>query len=206
MAKKKDVKKKEVQQVIVKPMRRATIEVGIRGISSLVLKQWSRRSIAAIERKHAGDKTKVREPRDPEAESQDATYRLSDNCVGFPAVAFKKAMVEATDKDLGLPKTLVRRGLFVVPDEGMLVAIKTPGVKMRQDTVRVGVKQADLRYRPEMTEWGASLRIEYDQDILTAESVINLLNRAGFGVGVGEYRPEKNGVWGRFEVVGTDDD
>lgn len=195
----------KLKQVLVKPMRQAVITVEIKGISSLVLKQWSRPSIEAMERTHAGDKTKDRSPRDPEAESAAATYRLSDNRVGIKATAFKKAMVEATDKALGLPKTLVRRGLFVQPDEGMLVAIKTPGVEMRQDTVRVGMKGADLRYRPEMTEWGATLRIEYDQDILTAESVVNLLNRAGFGVGVGEYRPEKNGLWGRFRVVGSDD-
>jgi hypothetical protein len=181
----------------------ASIELRVQGTSPLVMHKWSEKAKAQMRRKHAGDKSKNRDVRDPEAECESATYRLSDERVGIPAVAFKKAMITATDKDMGLPKTLVRKGLFIHADESDLIAIETPGVKMREDVVRVGMGSTDLRYRPEFREWGATLRLDFDQDLLTAESVVNLLNRAGFGVGIGENRPEKGGDWGRFEVVGT---
>ena len=56
-----------------------------------------------------------------------------------------------------------------------------------------------------MREWEADLTVEFDADTITAESVVNLLDRAGRQVGVGEGRPfskNSNGQgWGTFSVV-----
>jgi hypothetical protein len=191
------------EHITVRPLRMASIELRVEGTSPLVMHKWSEKAKAQMRRKHAGDKSKNRAVRDPEMECEAATYRLSDERVGIPAVAFKKAMITATDQGLGLPKTLVRKGLFIHADESDLIAIETPGAKMREDVVRVGMGATDLRYRPEFREWGATLRLDFDQDLLTAEAVVNLLNRAGFGVGIGENRPEKGGDWGRFAVEGS---
>ena len=37
-------------------------------------------------------------------------------------------------------------------------------------------------------------------DDIPVESLINLINRAGFGVGIQEMRPEKGGTYGRFKI------
>ena len=72
---------------------------------------------------------------------------------------------------------------------------------MRCDTVRVGPsKVADLRYRAEFTEWSCTITIMYNYCVLTPAQIINLLNIAGFGVGIGEWRPERNGQFGLFRV------
>jgi hypothetical protein len=197
-------KTEEVEQITIKPPRRKIIDIEIRGTSPLVMHKWDEKAKEQMRRKHAGDKTKNRDVRDPEAECEAATYRLSDGRVGFPVTAFKGAMINAAHKDLGLPKTLVKSGLFIHSDEDDLVWVDTPTEKMREDVVRVGQGSTDLRYRPQFSEWRVKLRMEYDEDLLTANALVNLLNRAGFGVGVGEYRPEKGGDWGRFEVVGTE--
>jgi len=199
----KNKKEDKVEQVTLKPLRRKIIEVKIRGTSQLVMHKWDEKAKEQMRRKHAGDKSKNRDVRDPEAECEAATYRLSDDRIGFPVVAFKAAMINATHKDLGLPKTLVKAGLFIHAEEGDLVWIDTPTSKMREDVVRVGQGSTDLRYRPQFSDWCVTLRMEYDEDLLTANALVNLLNRAGFGVGIGEYRPERGGDWGRFEVVGT---
>ena len=39
--------------------------------------------------------------------------------------------------------------------------------------------------------------------MLTTDDIINLMNRAGFGVGLCEMRPEKGKEFGRFEVDTT---
>ena len=37
-------------------------------------------------------------------------------------------------------------------------------------------------------------------NVLSVEQIINLFNVAGFGIGVGEWRPEKDGSYGLFHV------
>lgn len=69
---------------------------------------------------------------------------------------------------------------------------------MREDFVRVGSGAVDLRYRPEFREWRCIFHCEYDADLLRKDDVKNLVDKAGFGVGVGEWRPEKGGDYGRF--------
>ena len=72
--------------------------------------------------------------------------------------------------------------------------------RMRMDMVRIGMqKTPDVRFRPEFVEWSATLRIEYNTDVLTEEIIGNLLYRAGLTVGIGEGRADLG--WGRFEIV-----
>jgi len=74
---------------------------------------------------------------------------------------------------------------------------------MREDTVRVGMGTADLRYRPEFKEWAVNLIIRLNTRSMTLEQLIHLFNQAGFSVGVGEWRPEKDGRNGMFHVAGV---
>lgn len=71
---------------------------------------------------------------------------------------------------------------------------------MREDIVRIGQGSTDLRYRPEFRNWSMIIRMEFDSMSLTQNTILNLVQRAGFGVGLGERRPEKGGEYGRFQV------
>ena len=43
--------------------------------------------------------------------------------------------------------------------------------------------------------------IRYDADKITPEQIANLLNHGGQTIGVGEWRPQKNGTLGMFHVA-----
>jgi len=73
---------------------------------------------------------------------------------------------------------------------------------MREDMVRVGMGTADIRYRAEYRDWSALLRIEFVPSIIDLESVVALVDAGGTN-GVGEWRPEKSGSYGTYEVVGS---
>lgn len=75
-------------------------------------------------------------------------------------------------------------------------------ISMRRDVVRLaGIdKPADLRYRGQATNWSMEFMIKFNADVLAPEWVLNLLNTAGFACGLGEWRPERNGASGTFEV------
>lgn len=67
--------------------------------------------------------------------------------------------------------------------------------------VRIALGTADIRYRGEFREWSADLAIRFNASVLSAEQITNLFNMAGFGVGVGEWRPERSGSFGMFHVA-----
>ena len=163
--------------------------------------------------------TKGREPKDPQGEYVASLYWLdkSGNEIsangdpakhrtgfGIKSLAFKKAMVRAGKESLGMNMTFTRTAFHI---SGEFVRIMTgdfkkPAIpKMREDVCPLPKGGADLRYRGEFLDWGAELNIRYNAAVISAEQIINLLIYAGFGVGVCEHRPEKNGNWGMFQVA-----
>jgi hypothetical protein len=45
------------------------------------------------------------------------------------------------------------------------------------------------------------LTIEYNESgSMTLEQIINCINAGGYSTGIGEWRPEKDGIFGRFHV------
>ncbi len=181
-----------------------TMEVPIRGTSPLIVHNWSEKSKKEMRDKQQKKATKAREARDPDAEYKATLYYHPDSPImepgkdaiyAFKSIAFKLSMVRAA-KILGIPMTETRL-LFMIPGE----FVKIDGEpRKREDMVRLNGKTADLRYRAEFPEWKTVLPFSYERDLISAEQIINLVIRAGFSVGVGEWRPECDGDFGCFEI------
>lgn len=176
--------------------------VTVRGISSLIINAWSQKAITQIEEKQQKKDTKgVKAPRDPHAEFDACFYRNEDGEYCFPASGFKKAMVSAAtsiDDKVNFPKTKIRQAVFVEGD--LLPIIYEHEPNMRSDPVRLQGGTATIRYRPEFVKWSVNLDLTYNASVLSLQQLVDLINLAGFAVGVGEWRPEKDGSHGRFEV------
>ena len=130
-------------------------------------------------------------------EYEESLYRMPDGSgYGFPAVAFKSAAVDACSHVDGLTKVQARGAFHIIGD--MIRIDGTP--HMREDMVRVGMGTADLRYRGEFTEWAVELEIRYNANVLSEAQIRNLFNVGGFAIGVGEWRPQRDGSWGMFHV------
>ena len=116
---------------------------------------------------------------------------------GFPTIAFKAAAVDACSHVEGMTK-VAARGAFHI--DGDLVAIEGIPVP-REDMVRIGMGVADIRYRAEFRTWRVKLTIQYNANVISVEQIVNLFETAGFAIGVGEHRPQRDGQWGRFHVA-----
>lgn len=185
----------------IKPIQQKRMTVRIVGTSPLQQHQWDEKAKRMMREKQAGKKSKDREVRDPQAEFEAATYRTAKGKYGFPGMALKRAIIAAAHKDLGIEKTMVRKALFLhIDDPGGIIEMDCKPPRMREDMMRVGMGSVDLRYRPEFEEWAATVDIEFDSELLTDQDVITLIDRAGFGVGIGEGRPEVGRDFGRFKV------
>ena len=74
---------------------------------------------------------------------------------------------------------------------------------MREDTVMVGgmSRVADLRYRGQFDVWEIPLIMQYNKNgKYTREQLLNIINAGGFAVGIGEWRPEKDGQYGMYRL------
>ena len=67
--------------------------------------------------------------------------------------------------------------------------------------VKIAMGTADIRYRGEFKEWKASFILRYNANVIGPEQILNLFNTAGFAIGVGEWRPQRDGSFGMFHVA-----
>ena len=172
------------------------IEIRIRGTAPLICHKWSDKAKKEMLARSTKKADKGRPAKDPEQEYRDSLYVMPDGSYGFPAIAFKAAMVRA-GKYVNLPMTFTRGAFHINGD--LIKIIGTP--HMREDMVRIPMGGADNRFRGEFTEWEVDLPIVYFATAISAEQLVNLLMIAGFSVGIGEWRPEKDGQYGTFTIV-----
>ena len=174
---------------------RATLTLA--GDSPLICHAWSDKAKKMMLDKQMKKAKAGKEAKDPEQDFYDSLCPHPDGGYGFPVVGFKASAVSACRYVDGLPMT-VARGAFHV--NGELAKIEGSEPTMREDMVRVGMGTADIRYRGQFDPWTVKLDLVYNPQALSLEQIVNLFNIAGFGVGIGEWRPEKDGQYGRFHV------
>lgn len=183
--------------ITLPPMSLQTIKLTVIGDSALICHAWSAKAKKQMLDKQMKKAVEKKAAKSPEQDYEDSLYRYPGGGFGFPAVGFKSAMVSACRFAEGVKMTELRGALHII---GELVKIHGEP-RPREDMVRVGMGVADIRYRAEFPEWRAQLTITFNTSVISAEQIANLLNIAGFGVGVGEWRPERNGSFGRFHVA-----
>lgn len=199
----------ETIAIDIPQMKIATIVIRLIGDAPLVVHAWSDKAKKMMLDKQMKKGATAKEAKDPWRDYVDSLYwiskkpaRVTEDSIkaakfGFPAVGFKRAAVDACSHVSNITKVLAR-GAFHI--EGDVIEIKgTPN--MREDMVRIAMGTADIRYRGEFKTWSVALTIRYNTGTLSAEQIVNLFNTAGFAIGVGENRPQKNGSWGLFHVA-----
>lgn len=136
-----------------------------------------------------------------------------DGIIVIPAMAFKYSIDEAA-----------KRLQIQIPGKGKTQYTKyiEAGVAVQKD-VPLGIKFDDIqgetiwahpdgkrgsgkrvrRTFPLIPEWKGTLEIMVFDETVTDEILERVLESAGVFVGVGRFRPEKQGYFGRWRVVGT---
>lgn len=187
-----------------------TLLVPLTGTAPLIVHNFSDKSKRMMLEAQQGKKA-VKQPRDPQSEYDAAFYRIAReddvDGYGFPVTAFKAATVGAgrfygkSVKMTELRQFIFMRGVLTKADPQQLFEI-TGEPHMREDIVRLGGmgRSADLRYRPEFTQWSTVLTVTYVTSSLAKSSVLSLIDAGGLGIGVGEWRPEKRGEFGTYQI------
>lgn len=188
-------------------IKRETAHIEIKGTAPLIVHRWSEKAKEMMLNAQQGKKM-PKQLKDPAADYEASMYRLVDGGHGFPVMGFKAATVKGGGRLFGksVKMTELRQLFTFLPDGDCIDGTQLVRIKgeptMREDMVRVGMGTADIRYRAEYRDWSAILRIEFVPSVIDLDSVVALVDAGGTN-GVGEWRPEKSGSYGTYEVVGA---
>jgi hypothetical protein len=193
------MKKPQTENVAIElpPIDLRSMTITLVGDSPLICHAWSEKAKKAMRDKHQKKAKTAKEVRNPEAEFKASLYHMPGGKYGFPAIGLKASAISAARFVDGLKMTVLR-GAFHIDTELVQIQGKP---EMREDMVTVGMGSADLRYRGEFKKWRIEADIRFNAAVISPEQITHLFNVGGFGVGIGEWRPERNGSSGRFHVA-----
>lgn len=191
------------------------------GDSPLIVHAWSAKAKHEMLSKQMKATTDSKPIRDPKQDFMDSVYKMTDGSYGFPLMAFKKSILGAAHKDKGIAKTVVQAALRLEGEwvraytafsdaicDMPVVRIYGSEPEMREDMVRVGAgmnKTASLAYRAQFKYWAVNLRGRVNPKIIPLAALSFLINEAGYTTGVGDWRNEKDGLFGAFHLAGSDE-
>lgn len=190
--------KQKAAMIYIPPLKRGAVRVTVRGMSDLIVSRWSEKAKTEMAETQSKAAKKAKEKRNPEKEFEAAKYKDAEGRDCILAVAIKKAIVNAARNLDNVKMTELRQQIFV---RGERVPIVYEKCVMREDMVRLKNGNPDLRYRPSYQGWSATFEVEWDAGKLEINQVLHFLQIAGFSVGIHEWRPERSGDFGRFELL-----
>lgn len=189
----------KLRSFVIPPKREASLCVEIGG-ESLIQNAFSQKAIEQMLRKHMGLSVQ-KEKKVPSKVIEAAIIRNVDDVVSMPVVAPKAAMLTASGalKTFEKKKTQLKHTLFI---QGHSLPVVFEKMIPRMDMVRTSgmSRTPDVRFRPEFRNWKIRMIIVYSDTLYEVETILDLLNRAG-SVGIGEWRPEKMGTHGTFQIT-----
>lgn len=146
----------------------------------------------------------------PREQAELACYRDNGDLCYFPGQAISRMLREAggSHKMKGSRKSVkyIVPAAVIVPEEVIHIcdltgkAVKDFEVDSRPVTIPA-TKGRIMRHRPRWDVWTAKFVLEIDDTVLPTELIHQLLEEGGRRIGVGDFRPEKGGPFGRFEIL-----
>lgn len=211
----------KTELITIKPIEMNTVEITLRGDTPLIMHAWSEKAkrmmLDAQQGKSKGKQKELKNPIDdfinsmywltpmPKESTEEAFEEAISNGAkfGFPVTAFKQAAISAAYRMGWVKDKMGLRGAFFIEsDYGDMLEIKSDPPIMREDMVKIGMGTADIRYRGEFRNWSTTFRLKYNVNgPFSLENIINIINAGGILCGIGEWRPERDGDFGRYSIV-----
>lgn len=175
------------------------VQVKISGTTPLIVNRFHE---DAQEEASSGVHSRRERP-GPEDDARDRLYQNDDGPY-FPAENVRRAIIAAAARTkIGRRSatTDVAAALFVLP---FALPIAGDWHVDSRPVVIPATKGRILRHRPMFDEWAISLTLQIETELIDAKTIRKILDDAGNYVGIGDYRPERKGPFGRFRVDSWD--
>jgi len=159
------------------------------GVTPLICNSFSKKAQEEMLKQHQKKTTKGgKPPKDVQELFEHSLYHIEGGGFAFRTTALKSSAVSASPYE-GIKWGLVKGGFHIF---GEFVRINGKP-KKRQDWVRNANGAPDIRIRSQFWPWSIDVLATYVDVMISPAQIMKLYNRAGFAVGLGDWRPEKSG-------------
>lgn len=187
------------------------LQIEITGITPLLMNKCDEASLGGtkqvLEMKERG------EPRD---EADKTKYADEEGYLYIPGMNLFSCMIDAgTFIKVGRSKLSTQKSSLVPAylglNEERLLLLNKDGKKTKnfevdsRPVVIPATKGRIMRHRARVDEWRLKFEIEYDKDEISSKLIRQLIDAAGKKVGLGDFRPSRRGMFGKFVVTNWKD-
>lgn len=179
-----------------------TVNVEIQGTSALLINRFG--EVAELPGKSMKGKKDYGTPR---SQAEKTAYYDEDTKLLWVPSSWVSGTVKSVASDYKLTGTRksvksVSGGAVVPLEEKCYFKERYKLSDIEIDSRPVVIQRARImRSRARLEKWSITLALQIDDEILDLETVHNILNDAGRRAGIGDYRPQKGGPFGRFIVT-----
>ena len=174
------------------------IEVEVTGISPLLQHRYPLED--------SGSQSTVRNKKQKTDDVEKSLYRLPDGTIYQPSIHFISSMKKAGSR-FQIPgqgkatyRNLIGSGAVLISPDAIPHDKQSFEIDIRPVVIK-STKGRIPRRRPIFKNWSLKFIIEYDEEDISSETIKEILDYAGRRVGVGDFRPENGGPFGRFMVT-----
>lgn len=144
----------------------------------------------------------------PREEAETGLYKDEDGRIGIPAPNILRCLVDAgkfikigrgkmtTQKTSLIPAAVELEGVFILLSSKQGWKVDTRPVRIPTTGGRI------LRHRACFDDWRLAFMVKLDESIITQSVFRDVVDIAGSHIGLGDFRPDCKGPFGRF-VVGV---
>jgi len=176
-------------------------DVTIEGITPLLMNRPNQIEITDT------SKNVKRETRTPKEIAEQGLYKDAEGKIYIPSTWFRGTLVEA-----GKQKKLGGRGTSKSTYSkmvGMCVSIEPFELLLKEQSwdvftilvVNPATGKRNIRHRPQFKKWKCDLQVQFEEELIEPPVMKELFDIAGKYVGVGDWRPAKKGMFGKFQVT-----
>lgn len=177
--------------------------VKIVGITPLLMNRISNETLEGVRRK---ERKKFVAPKDPREEAEKKVYRTNDGAFFWPTENMMACLVAAGiyikldgKRQMTTSKSTLLPGFMSVEDSYLRFVSDGWDVDMRPGRNPNGGEMVCL-VRPRFNKWEIPMTILIDDEQISPDRIRELFDRAGSNLGLGDFRPQRKGIYGRFRV------
>jgi hypothetical protein len=139
-----------------------------------------------------------------EEQAEFAAYRCPESHnLYFPATNLQRALVAGATYSKGKGRASLQKSAaacLMLSPERLTFGVSKFTIDSRP-VVIPATKGRVMRHRPKLENWALSFTLEFDDTLITPAQARRIVDDTGTRVGIGDFRPERKGPFGRFVVV-----